>query len=300
MGAERRKSPTMSIAARCTAALAALGVAFAAGADPAAWRLVGRDGGEITLLGSMHVLRATDHPLPPSVDALIERAQTIVMELDLDDIDATTQQRVILGAAMLAPGTELADVLDADLYTQLEQRASELSLDLALLAPFEPWFLSVMLLDVGMRRYGFEAQRGVEQYVLARAKAGGKDVVGLETLEFQIGIFDSLPPRSQQMMLAQTLAELDEAESAMAGMADAWRAGELEALSGELLDDFDDFPGLYDALVTQRNEAWIANLEGLLATGRRYLVVVGALHLVGDDSVVDLLAARGHRVTRLQ
>jgi uncharacterized protein YbaP (TraB family) len=290
----------MRLAARCTAALAALVLTFAVGADPAAWRLVGRDGGEITLLGSMHVLRAADHPLPPSVDALIERAETIVMELDLDDIDATTQQRVILGAAMLAPGTELADVLDADLYRQLEQRARELNLDLALLAPFEPWFLSVMLLDVGMRRYGFEAERGVEQYVLARAKAGSKDVVGLETLEFQIGIFDSLSPRSQQMMLAQTLTELDEAEMAMAGMADAWRAGELEALSAELLDDFDDFPGLYDSLVTHRNEAWIANLEDLLATGRRYLVVVGALHLVGDDSVIDLLAARGHRVTRLQ
>lgn len=289
----------MSVAARITAALAALGVAFAAAADPAAWRLTGQDGGEITLLGSMHVLRATDHPLPPSVDALIERAETIVMELDLDDIDAATQQRVVLGAAMLAQGTELADVLDVDLYRQLEQRAAELKIDLALLAPFEPWFLSVMLLDLGMRRYGFEPERGVEQYVLARARAGRKDIVGLETLEFQIGIFDALPPRSQQMMLAQTLAELDEAETAMVAMADAWRAGELEALSGELLDDFDDFPGLYDALVTQRNEAWIGNLENLLATGRRYLVVVGALHLVGDDSVIDLLAARGHRIARL-
>lgn len=289
----------MSVAARVTAALAALGLAFAAAADPAAWRLTGQDGGEITLLGSMHVLRATDHPLPPSVDALIERAETIVMELDLDDIDAATQQRVVLGAAMLAQGTELADVLDVDLYRQLEQRAAELKIDLALLAPFEPWFLSVMLLDLGMRRYGFEPERGVEQYVLARARAGRKDIVGLETLEFQIGIFDALPPRSQQMMLAQTLAELDEAETAMVAMADAWRAGELEALSGELLDDFDDFPGLYDALVTQRNEAWIGNLENLLATGRRYLVVVGALHLVGDDSVIDLLAARGHRIARL-
>lgn len=289
----------MSIA-RITAALAALCIAFASAADPAAWRVVGQDGSEITLLGSMHLLRAADHPLPASVDALIERAEAIVMELDLDDIDAGTQQRVILGAAMLPQGTELPDVLDAALYEQLARRARELNVDLALLTRFEPWFLSVMLLDVGMRRHGFEAERGVEQYVLARAEAGRKEIVGLETLEFQIGIFDSLPAKSQQMMLQQTLAELDEAETAMASMADAWRAGELEALSGELLDDFDDFPGLYDALVTQRNESWIDNLERLLATGRRHLVVVGALHLVGEHNVVDLLAARGHRVTRLR
>jgi uncharacterized protein YbaP (TraB family) len=300
MGAHGRELTAVSTAARYMTALAALGFASAGVADPAAWRIVGQGGSEITLLGSMHVLRASDHPLPPSVDALIERAETVVMELDLDDIDAATQQRVILGAAMLPQGTELPDVLDAPLYRQLSERAAELNVDLALLARFEPWFLSVMLLDVGMRRYGFEAERGVEQYVLAQAQAGHKEIVGLETLEFQIGIFDALPASSQQMMLAQTLAELDEAETAMASMADAWRAGELEALSGELLDDFADFPGLYAALVTERNESWIESLERLLATGRRHLVVVGALHLVGEHNVVDLMTARGHRVTRLE
>lgn len=285
--------------ARTLATLAALAVPLHAAADPAAWRLSGQGGGEITLLGSMHVLRASDHPLPPTVDALIERADIIVMELDLDDIDPAAQQRVILGAALLAQGQELPDVLGGALYAQLEQRARDLGVDLALLARFEPWFLSVMLLDLGMRRFGFEAERGVEQYVLGRAARASKEIVGLETLEFQIGIFDALPPTSQRMMLAQTLGELDEAETAMAAMADAWRAGELAALSDELLDDFDDFPGLYDALVTHRNEAWATTLDAMLTDGRRYLVVVGALHLVGNDSVIDLLTARGHRVERL-
>jgi uncharacterized protein YbaP (TraB family) len=247
----------------------------------------------------MHVLRASDHQLPTFVDTLIERAETIVMELDLDDIDPAAQQRVVLGAATLTQGQALAELLDPDIYTLLTQRTRELGVDLALLERFEPWFLSVMLLDIGMRRFGFEAERGVEQYVLGRAQRTNKEIVGLESLEFQIGIFDSQPARSQQMMLAQTLAELDEAEMAMAAMADAWRAGELEALSEELLDDFAAFPGLYDALVLERNEAWVDTLEGLLADGRRYLVVVGALHLVGNDNVIDLLAARGHRVERL-
>ena len=71
-----------------------------AAADPAAWRVTGPGGGELTLLGSMHVLRASDHPLPPSVDALIDRAELIVMEIDLDDVDAAAQQRTILSTAM--------------------------------------------------------------------------------------------------------------------------------------------------------------------------------------------------------
>ena len=75
--------------------------AGSAAADPAAWRMSTRSGGEVTLLGSMHVLRPSDHPLPASVDALIDRAELIVMEIDLDDVDPAAQQRVILSTAML-------------------------------------------------------------------------------------------------------------------------------------------------------------------------------------------------------
>jgi hypothetical protein len=82
-------------------------------------------------------------------------------------------------------------------------------------------------------------------------------------------------------------------------MTDAWSAGELETLSGELLASFDEFPGLYDTLVTERNEKWVGSLEDMLDDRRRYLVVVGALHLVGSDSVVELMTARGHTVQRI-
>jgi uncharacterized protein YbaP (TraB family) len=104
----------------------------------------------------------------------------------------------------------------------------------------------------------------------------------------------------QRAMLVQTLTELDEADTAMAAMADAWRAGKLDELSEELLDDFDGFPGLYATLVTERNNKWIGSLEQWLTDGRRHLVVVGALHLVGRDNVIELLKARGHAVARIE
>lgn len=270
-----------------------------ASAEPAAWRVAGRDGGEIVLLGSMHLLRASDYPLPQSVNRLVDGADTVIMEVDLDDVDPAAQQRVILATALLPQGTEIADVLDANLYRLLEQGATKSGVDIALLERFEPWFLAVTLLDVGMRKIGFVPERGLEQYVVERAHGAGKEITGLETLEFQIGIFDSLPSESQREMLAQTLTELDGAETQMAAMADAWRAGKLDELSEELLEDFAEFPGLYETLVTQRNETWTGSLEKLLGDGRRYLVVVGALHLVGRGNVIELLQARGHAVQRL-
>jgi hypothetical protein len=276
---------------------AALPAGFAA-ADPAAWRVAGKSGGEVVLLGSMHVLRPSDYPLPPAVDALVDGADGIVMEIDLDDVDAAAQQRILFEAT-LPQGTVLADVLDEDVYAEVELEMRELGVELKQLEHFEPWFLAMTALDLGMRKIGFQPERGVEQYVLGRARAAGKEIVGLETLAFQIGLFDALPRAQQQAMLEQTLAEIDEGAAVLGEMVAAWRAGELESLSAELLDEFDAFPGLYETLVTKRNTAWVPPLESMLADGRRHLVVVGALHLVGPDSVIELLQQRGHDVERL-
>ncbi len=282
------------------ALLGAVLPAALAAADPAAWRVTSRSGGEVTLLGSMHVLRPADYPLPPAIDSLVDRADLVVMEIDLDDVDAAAQQRIILQTAMLPQGTVLENVIDGDVYRVVEQRMGELGVELARLERFEPWFVAITVLDLGMRKIGFQAERGVEQYVLGRAQAASKEVVGLETLEFQIGLFDALPPEQQQALLEQTLAELDEGAAVLGEMVAAWRSGELESLSAELLDEFDDFPGLYEKLVTKRNTAWVPTLEAMLAGERRHLVVVGALHLVGPGSVIEQLRSRGHDVERLE
>ena len=287
----------MSVKVWLTLLAAALPASLAA-ADPAAWRMQGQNGGEVTLLGSMHVLRPSDYPLPPTVNALIDGADNIVMEIDLDDVDGA-QQQLIVQKAMLPQGKVLADVIDADTYRLVTQHMSALGVDVKALEHFEPWFLALTVLDIGMRKLGFQPDRGVEQYVLARARGAGKEIVGLETLEFQIGLFDALPPEQQQAMLEQTLDEIDEGAEVLSKMVAAWRAGELESLSSELLEDFGDFPGLYEKLVTDRNNAWVPKLERLLTDGQHHLVVVGALHLVGPDNVIELLEERGLKAERL-
>ncbi len=280
-----------------TAALCAAGTAAA---DPAAWRIAGKQGGDITFLGSMHVLRATDYPLPATIDKLFAHADVLIMELDLDATDPATQQATIMRAALLPSGTVLRDIVDPKVYELAQLRTREMGIDLALLERFEPWFLSIAILDQGMRKFGFEGERGLEQYLLRKSHEAHKPIIGLETLAMQIGVFDALPPASQQAMLEQTLNELDEANTEMAKLATAWRDGHLETLSEGLLADFAAFPGLYETLVKNRNASWVEPLERVLSDGRHYLVVVGALHLVGRDNVLDMLKARGHEAVRLR
>jgi uncharacterized protein len=288
--------------AQLTCALAALAVgvlARDAAADPAAWRIAGERGGEVALLGSMHALRARDYPLPPLVDQLYGRAEIIVMEIDLDDLDPATEQAAVLSVAALPAGQTLTTVLDKKVYDVAEERARGLGVDLALLDHVQPWLVAISLLDIGLQKLGFDAEHGLERYLVGKAKTDHKEIVGLETIDQQLGIFAALPPKSQQAMLSQTLEELDAADTTMSELEAAWREGHVETMTDKLLSDFDDFPELYPELVTKRNAAWTDALEKLLRDGHRYLVVVGALHLVGHDSVIERLGARGHRVQRI-
>ena len=279
-----------------TAGLLAL-LAAAAAADPAVWR-VRAEAGDLWLLGSVHYLRDSDYPLPEVVDRLYTRADRLVMELDLDDLDAVRIQSELVSAAMLPPESSLQSELDAELYAAAERRADELGFALEGLARFEPWLVALTLLDLGMGRHGYRSDRGLEQHLLGRAVRDGKPVDGLESIEAQVGVFETLSAEEQQAMLEQTLAELDDAGSATAELVAAWRDGELDTLAEELLGEFERYPRLYRVLVAERNESWVDPLLGYLEAPGEELVVVGALHLVGPDSVIRLLEARGHEVER--
>ena len=273
--------------------------ALPAAGDPAAWRLEGRGGGEVVLLGSVHTLRDSDHPLPASIDALYDDADTLVMELDMDDLNPAEIQGALLSAAMLTDGATLSNVLDARLYRDAEAHAQAFGIDLALLDRFEPWLVAITMTELGMTRLGFRSDRGIEQYLLGRSSGDGKEVLGLESLATQVAVFDDLSLDDQSALLEQTLAELDHAADVMDEMIAAWRTGELEALAASLLEDFDAFPDLYDSLIVARNRAWTLRIERLLESGSDYLIVVGALHLVGEDSVIDMLSERGHPAERV-
>ncbi len=267
--------------------------------NPAAWHVSGEDS-ELWLLGSIHYLRERDYPLPPRVDELYQLADTLVMELDLDDLDLLAAQASFMEAGILPASGTLRAVLDPEVYDLTEARAAELGLPLMLLERLEPWLVALTLMDLGMSRLGYQASQGLEQYLVRRSLTDGKEILGLETLDDQIGIFDSLSWADQEALLLQTLTDLQAAEAEMTTLLDAWRDGNLDELAAELTADFDELPELQTALVSSRNRRWAAKLEALLEGSGRYLVVVGALHLVGEDSVIELLSARGFDVVRVR
>jgi uncharacterized protein YbaP (TraB family) len=151
-----------------------------------------------------------------------------------------------------------------------------------------------------LMRMGFNPALGVESSLMERALADNKEILGFETIRQQLEYLDGLSPEAQREMLIQALSEAAVMRETMDGMIDAWRSGDVDYLEANLLADMQDYPELNDTIVVGRNIDWAGSIEELLDDDIDYMIVVGTLHLVGEDGVPELLAARGHEVTQLR
>ena len=254
----------------------------------------------VYLFGSIHVLRSGDVGLPPAAAKAYGDAERIVMEIDMDDpfvSDPTAITSMMQQSALLPPEQSLRTVLGSD-YPAIAERSRAAGLDLEAMDRFAPWFVALLLLQIEITERGFDAQHGIEQQVTELAVADRKPITGLETPAEQFAVLGGLSMADQKRFLLMTLEESEQDDAQLDLLLDAWRRGDSAALARTLSEEFEDFPQLYRPLTEDRNRTWVGELEGLLDDRDDYLVVVGALHLVGRNSVVDLLRQRGHSVTQ--
>ena len=253
----------------------------------------------VYLLGSVHMLRAGDDGLPPAAEAAYEDAEQLVMEIDLDDATELGNVAGVLDSvqrlALLPAGQTLRRIMGED-YRDVAAHARDLGLDLALFDRFAPWFVGMTLLQLDLAQRGFRPELGIEQVLATRAAEDGKEIRGLETTEEQLAVLAGLPMEQQREFLLMTIEESATLDESVEALLTAWRRGDAGRLEDLLTAEYDRFPDLYRPLTEQRNRAWLDDLEDLLDDREDYLVVVGALHLVGRISVVDLLRRRGYRV----
>jgi hypothetical protein len=279
------------------ALLSTFAAAVAPAAEPAIWSVDGR-GGELLVLGSVHLLRPEDYPLPANVTAAYGAADRLVMELDESALDPLEVQTLLLRIGRLEEGRTLADVMGARDYRKAKESAQALGYPLELLGPLKPWLAAITIMNLHTVSLGYSPELGLEQHLTGLARRDAKPIAALETIEFQLELFDGLPEATQSSLLLQTLAEASMMDDQLGQLISAWRRGDSAALDRELTRSFDGYPEVYRRLVTDRNRDWTRQLEKLADEGGITLVVVGALHLVGEDSVIGMLRDRGQRVER--
>jgi uncharacterized protein YbaP (TraB family) len=263
------------------------------------WRADGASN-SVYILGSIHMLREEDHPLPQIIDEVYADAEIIVMELDMDDLDPAYTQAAFNRAGVMSDGTTLQDLMGDDAYAEATEAAAAIDIPLEMLAQSEPWLAAMTVELMMLYRIGFNPLLGVEMTMTTRATQDGKPIEGLETVDEQLSFLDGLPLEAQREMLLQTLAEGAALSESIDELIDAWRHGDTTTLEEGLLSSIGEQSVLSDALVTNRNRRWAETIATWLDDDRDYLVVVGALHLVGDEGVPNLLADKGIGIHQLR
>jgi uncharacterized protein YbaP (TraB family) len=261
------------------------------------WTVRG-DHNTVYLLGSVHALKAADSDLPAEVSRAYVSATALVMEIDLNHISVNRLLGSILDLETLPAGQTLEGALGPDVYSKFGTRAKALGLDPEFISHFQPWFAATMLDQLVLAQLGFDPDAGVDRQLAKRAQTDHKDIIGLETIEEQIEILAHLSPEEQRHYVLHSLAEVDDTSRRLDEIVSAWRTGDTKVLEQLLGGALKEFPDLYTKLTTDRNRKWLPTITRLLTDDHDYLVVVGALHLVGRDGLVELLQKQGYEVAQ--
>lgn len=290
--------PVAALAAFLTALLTPQANAQQAGqiVQPALWKVADADT-TIYLFGTVHALPPGVPWYRDKVAAAFEESKELVTEIV--DEDQAAVQKAVLATAVLPSGQTLRAMMTPEERTKYEAGLAHAGVPAATFDQVEPWFAAITLAVVPLAKDGLLPENGVEGALGARAKTLGHQHGALETAEYQLGLFDSLPPEVQKRFLMEVVENLPNVTTDLSRIIEAWKTGDVETV-GRLMKEQDDDPAVTEAIVYQRNRNWADWIKNRLDQPGNVFVAVGAGHLAGAGSVQDELKARGITATRLQ
>ncbi len=266
-------------------------------ADPALWVVKDKDT-TIYLFGTVHALKPNLSWFDSAVRKAFDASGQLVLEIPLPTPEQA--QKVIGPLAMDPTGPTLTQKLPEQSRAAYAAALAKLGVPAAALERFEPWFAAVTMSQVSLQKAGYSAADGAEMALHAAAKAAGKPVTGLETLEQQLGYFHDLPQADQIAFLLESVKDIDTFDATINAMVDKWKAGDAEGLSKLMNEDLTGQKNLYKVLLVDRNARWADWIDTRLKTPGTVFIAVGAGHLAGKDSVQAQLAKHHIVATRIR
>ena len=274
-------------------------LAQAAPPVPLLWQAQGT-AGTVYLLGSFHLLKADDYPLDQSVEAAYASADRVVFEVDPVEMDRVGTLQALQGLMRVDDGRRLGDVVTARTLEKLRGFLGGGDAALTVTETYKPWAVALNLSLDSMASLGLDPSRGLDRNLMRRATADGKPATGLETALEQMAALDRAPFEEQEYMLLEALAPRAEKHARIGTMHQLWRSGDGPGLERLINEDMRQHtPRTWELLARERNQAWLPKVLSLLEDRRTTLLVVGAMHLLGDEGLVEQLRRRGVRVQRV-
>jgi uncharacterized protein YbaP (TraB family) len=252
----------------------------------------------VALLGSVHLLKAEDYPLPAVMEDAFTNSAIVAFETDIGGLENTDTRMRILTKGRLPDGETLASQLSPAVFSQFTNHLAQTGMDQAIFDQLKPSLAALTLVVLEIQKLGFDPQIGIDRHFFKAAKRDGKQIVPLETVDFQISLITDLSKDENELLMKVTLEDIDKTKKEFRELIAAWKTGDAGTLERMLNEASKQAPAIYKRMVTDRNQRWLPQVETWLGGEKNVIVIVGAGHLVGEEGVVELLRKKGWKITQ--
>lgn len=262
---------------------------------------ISSDTSTIHLLGSIHVASFGIYPLDSSIEDAFELADNLVVEVNIKEVDEMKSAQLLIEYGTYPEGESLQDNISENLYVQLEEQFAKSDIDIAELDIFRPWVVYLMLEQLQMQELGYAPEYGIDLYFIEKATRADKDIIELETAEFQFELLSSVLDEIIALVIEEDIIDPMTKED-LDRLFEAWENGDAAEIESILFEALVEEPALapfYEKTYDERNLDMAAKIEELVADDETYFVVVGAGHLVGENGLVNILDERGYVTEQL-
>lgn len=272
-----------------------LALSALAPAKSSVW-VVEKAGKQIILAGSIHVLKPEQLPLPAEYTQALSEAKRVAFEVNVALAKMPQTGQFLMAPFLLPQGSRLEETVRPEAWLRLQQKLSQHHLPNSTFDGMDAAMTSILLPSLVLQQQGYAD--GIDRLLYQEAQRNGQKVVALETLLAQRQAWMSLQQIEGSLLLGKMLTDLDDPKKDMGLMVKALFDGDVQTLASFLSHLQQPlFKPFYQEFLVDRNRAWLPQIERWLQEeGKPTLVVVGALHLVGPDSVLAMLAEKGYTV----
>ncbi|MGQ8364989.1 TraB/GumN family protein [Glaciecola sp. 1036] len=248
--------------------------------------------------GTIHILTADDYPLASPYQEAFEQAKEVYFETDIAALNSPEFQQQTLPVILQPQGQTLNAQLSPEVQTQLQTYLDSRGIPAAQIQALRPAGAMLVLTITEFQLRGF-TQPGVDDFFFNKATENKKHIGWLESVESQLDLIKGFNDMDPDALIKYTLEDVSKGDEMILSLHEAWRKGDLSGLFAAGMDSWiDEYPKVYQNIMVDRNNAWYPQIVNMLKDDDVEFVLVGALHLAGEDGLIHLLEQDGYKVEK--
>lgn len=268
-------------------------------ADTSLWQ-ISKNGHHLYLGGTIHVLKKTDYPLPIEFTHAFKKSDKLIFETDIEKAKSPEFGKKMTRMMMLPAGKSLKDALSKKTFNRLKQYLAAKNIPIDNFLGFKPSMIVLILTVIELKTMGM-MEEGVDEYFHKKSKLAGKSIGYFETVDEQLVFLQTMGQGNEDNMVMSSINDMSRMSSMMDLIKAAWLTGDEKKLVKVALEDMiHDFPSVYQTLLVKRNNNWIPHIERMMQDKQVEMILVGALHLVGQVGLLQQLRDKGYQVTKFK